>query len=43
MRLFANWTRQNDEKILKQFLEKGCAAEITTELIFLDVVESSSR
>ena len=43
MYLFANWMRQSREKVLEQFLEKEeCKTEITTELMFLDLVESSS-
>lgn len=31
----------NNEKVIKQFLEKeGCKAEITTELMYLDLAES---
>ena len=43
MHLFPNRMRQNHEKSVEQFLEKkGCRAEITTELIFFDLLESSS-
>ena len=43
MHLFANWMRKNQLKVLGQFLEKeGCKAEIKTDLMFLDLAESSS-
>lgn len=44
----ANWhalalCAQTYERLIGQFLQKkGCEAEITTELVFLDPVESSS-
>ena len=42
MHLFANWMRQNHKKFLKSFLEKGgCQAEITTDVSFLGLMESS--
>lgn len=43
MHFFGNWTRQKDKNVLEESLEKeGFSAEITTELIFLDLVEYSS-
>ena len=42
MQLFANWMRENHKKFLKSFLEKGgCKAEITTDVSFLGLMESS--
>ena len=44
LHLFANWMRKKHDKILKRFLEKeGCETEITTELMFLDLVKSGGN
>ena len=41
--LICDWMRQSREKVLEQFLEKeDCRTEIITELMFVDLVESSS-
>ena len=43
MHLSANWMRQKHEKVVGQFFEKEeCRAEITTELLFLDLADSDS-
>ena len=43
MHLFVNWMREKLEKVLEQFFKKErCEAEITTELLFLDLAESNS-
>ena len=40
MNLFAKWKRQNHEK--RRMEREECETEITTELMFLDIVECSS-
>ena len=42
MNLFANWMRPNNEKVRERFLDiDGCQAEITTEVMCLDLAESN--
>lgn len=43
MYLFSNWMRRNHKRFLEKYLKKeGCKAEITTKLMFLDLLESRS-
>lgn len=43
MNLYVNWMREKHEKVLEQILKiERCEAEITIELLFLDLAESNT-
>lgn len=43
MNLYVNWMREKHEKVLEQILKiERCEAEITVELLLLDLAESNT-
>lgn len=43
MNLYVNWMREKHEKVLEQILKiERCEAEITIELLLLDLAESNT-
>ena len=43
MNLYVNWMREKHERVLEQILKiERCEAEITIELLFLDLAESNT-
>ena len=43
MNLYVNWMREKHEKVLEQILKiESCEAEITIELLLLDLAESNT-